>query len=60
MSDPNTPFDDGTVPADADLAPDVADPDEAAELLPGASPASGDASEEGRRDIEPDAGAPLP
>ena len=59
MSDPNTdqnPLDDGSVPADADLASDVAD----ADLLPGGSPASGDGSEESRDDIEPDAEAPLP
>jgi len=58
MSDPT--FDDGTVPADADLAPDIADADEAASLLPGGSPASGDASEANRDEIAPDEGAPAP
>lgn len=60
MSDPNAPLDDGTVPADADFAPDVADPDEVAELLPGGSPASGDATEKSRDEIAPDEGAPAP
>jgi len=58
MSDPT--FDDGTIPADADFAPDVADADEAADLLPGGSPASGDGSDENRSEIEPDGEAPLP
>jgi len=60
MSDTTQPFDDGTVPADADFAPDVADPDEAAELLPGGSPASGDATAESRNEIAPEGEGPLP
>jgi hypothetical protein len=56
----SNPYDDGTVPADADLAPDVADDDEVASLLPGGSPASGDATEESREEIAPDHGAATP
>jgi len=57
MSDPNTqqnPFQDGSVPADADLGPDVA------QELPGGSAPSGDGSDESRDEIKPSGEAPLP
>jgi hypothetical protein len=60
MSDPNAPLEDGSVPADADFAPDIADDDEVASLLPGGSPASGDTTEESRDEVAPDEGAPAP
>lgn len=60
MSDSNSTYDDGSVPADADLAPDIADDNEVADLLPGGSPVSGDATEKSRDDIEPEEGVATP
>ena len=60
MSDVNSTYGDGSIPADADFAPDIADDDEVAGLLPGGSPMSGDATEESREEIDPEAGAATP
>lgn len=60
MTDASSTYGDGSIPADADFAPDIADDDEVASLFPGGSPVSGDATADSREDIEPEEGVATP